>query len=323
MMIMKKIIHLTTKTICHVIVLRKALRWFLRTSLHGTKKKKGFARLLEFISLSVPTDDINYVIREKYEDLIINIDTKPNEHGGVSSIFWRGYSQYEPETSPIFTRLVESTDTFIDIGANWGYYTLLAAAKNPKTRIISFEPHPIWFDQIKKNIAVNNFKNIQVINKAVSHQCGEVIFYIDNIHPETSSLQKETFDNNSDTSKVIVASTTIDKFVEDNLMSQKPNIGLIKIDVEYFEGYVLEGARNTIRKFLPDMIIEILSVTDDEFKISNCEKIQNIIDEFGYKSFWISKHGLVREESVQGHDQSGGAYNYLLTKKSWDQVINY
>ena len=321
-MIMKKIIQLTTKTICHVIFLRKVLRWILRILLHGTKKKKGFARLLEFISLSVPTDDINHFFKEKFEDLIINIDTRPNRHAGVSSIYWRGYSQYEPETSLIFTRLIESTDAFIDIGANWGYYTLLAAAKNPKTRIISFEPHPIWFGQMKKNIAVNNFKNIQVINKAVSDQCEEVIFYIDNIHPETSSLQKETFDNNSDTSEVIVSSTTIDKFVEDNLMSQTLSIDLIKIDVEYVEGYVLEGARNTIRKFLPDIIIEILSVTGDEFKINNCEKIQNVIDEFGYKSFWLSRHGLVREESVQGHDQFEGAYNYLLTQKSLDQIIN-
>ena len=316
---MKQIIHLTVKAICNFVVLRKALRWIIRSLLHKTEKKKGFPRLLEFISMVVPTDDINHFFEEKFEDFTINIDTKPYEHGAVSSIYWRGYSQYESETSPIFCSLIESADTFIDIGANWGYYTLLAAAKNPKIRVISFEPHPIWFAQIKKNIAVNNFNNIQVIDNAVSNKCGEVTLYIDNLHPECHSLEKEVFNNdnmNLNTSEVIVSSTTLDKFIKDNLVNEKLSIDLIKIDVEFFEGYVLEGARNTIREFLPDMIIEILLLTNDEFKINNFEKIQSIVDEFGYNSYWISNKGLVEEQSIKGHDQSEGAYNYLLTQKA-------
>jgi FkbM family methyltransferase len=318
---MKNIISIIIKTICKIAFIKKALRRTIRNLLHRKTQQKEIQRILEFISRSISVDDIESFY-ENYEGLKIKIATKPKEDGHVNGIYWKGYSQYGPETETtlIISELVKSANIFIDIGANWGYYSLLAARVNPNIKIIAFEPHPFWCDQLKKNTDANNFNNIEVVEKAVSNESGKVIFYIDNLHPECSSLQKNATDFNfvqkesADTSKITVSSTTIDKYINDAFGNKKPKIDLIKIDVVMHEGYVLDGCKDTIRECLPDIIVEIISEQIDK---ENFVKILNIIDEFEYNSYWISNKGLIEQQvAKQLIPEHVGGYNYLLTQKS-------
>ena len=91
-------------------------------------------------------------------------------------IFWQGgYHQFE--YTDIFIRLIKKVNTFYDIGANIGYYSLLAAMENEKIRVVGFEPAtgPLFY--FKENVRINSFNNIKVESIALSHKEGEIEFY--------------------------------------------------------------------------------------------------------------------------------------------------
>ncbi len=61
-----------------------------------------------------------------------------------------GIEAFEPEMGPLFKTLISSSRTFLDVGANTGFYSILAATINPKCAIHAFEPVPAIFDSLKK-----------------------------------------------------------------------------------------------------------------------------------------------------------------------------
>jgi FkbM family methyltransferase len=76
-------------------------------------------------------------------------------------------------------------DTVIDIGANFGSFTVLASKKVGRTgRVIAFEPNPDVCERLKHNVAINALSNIEVRNEAVCGQDGEIVLLLQ----ERSSL---------------------------------------------------------------------------------------------------------------------------------------
>jgi hypothetical protein len=84
-----------------------------------------------------------------------------------------GYRSEEYELT-VFKSELESSLVVLDIGANIGVYTLTAARYADK--VYSFEPVPISFLDLKKNVKVNYYKNVFTVNKAVSDKTGHAQF---------------------------------------------------------------------------------------------------------------------------------------------------
>jgi len=88
----------------------------------------------------------------------------------------KSYEEFETEVTK---KIVNDGDVVLDIGANIGYYTLIFAklvGKNGK--VYAFEPEPNNLAILKKNIEINGYKNIEVIDKVVSNKNGTVKLYI-------------------------------------------------------------------------------------------------------------------------------------------------
>lgn len=62
--------------------------------------------------------------------------------GFATGLYWYGFENYEPATSRTLRFFFERVSTFVDVGANIGFYSLLAGHWNPELRIIAFEPVP-------------------------------------------------------------------------------------------------------------------------------------------------------------------------------------
>jgi len=86
---------------------------------------------------------------------------------------------YEPEVSSYIIKNLKSGETFIDIGANNGYYTLLVANLVGNGKIISIEPNPEAFKRLMTNIALNNLSNVISLNLALSDSEGKALLYLD------------------------------------------------------------------------------------------------------------------------------------------------
>jgi FkbM family methyltransferase len=159
---------------------------------------------------------------------------------------------YEDYTTEVFKNLIKLNMTVVDIGANIGYFTLIASRLAGK--VYAFEPEPHNYDLLVKNIAVNNYKNIITIQKAVSNRSGKTRFYIDKVNLGGHSFAQNTILQRA--GYLEVEAVTLDEFFE-NAVNQGPGIDIIKMDVEGAEGLVIAGAQRIFRRKLR-VIMEFL-----------------------------------------------------------------
>ncbi len=124
--------------------------------------------------------------------------------------------------------------TFADVGANVGYYTILACKMGVPT--LAIEAHPETYRVLEKNLSLNGCDNVRTVPRAVWRESGlrvrivspEAQFGMAHIDPEETGE---------------VETVTLDE-----LLAPYDRIGLVKLDVEGAEVAALEGAHETLRR---------------------------------------------------------------------------
>ncbi len=160
------------------------------------------------------------------------------EHG-----YWLG--SYEYHKRRMFEKIVYPGAVIYDIGANAGYFSLLAAEMTgEKGLVYAFEPLPRNIDFIKWHIRLNKMVNIQVIEAAVSDQIGEAYFDL-GASTAMGHLAKS--------GELAVTSVTLDGLLDEGKI-QPPNI--IKLDVEGAEFLALSGAQKLVETYQPIIFMD-------------------------------------------------------------------
>ena len=150
----------------------------------------------------------------------------------------------------------------IDAGANTGLYSMLAATVAHKGKVYAFEPDAKNYSLLQKNTA--GYENIHTYNLGLgdtethktffaSDYSGEYSHFIDNGMP-LDELAKEG-------KQIDVSVTTIDDFVKKNNIQK---VDFIKMDTEGYEAKILEGARDTISKFKPQIGMSAYHHSEDK-----------------------------------------------------------
>lgn len=156
-----------------------------------------------------------------------------------------------PVQEKIAESLVEG-GVFYDIGANAGFFSLLAAKRaGARGKVFAFEPEPRNADLLRRNAQMNGFTQIKVIEKAVSDQSGSgTLFVADNsgMHSLAASGRPGDVVNQMKIEKV-----QVDQLVESG---QLPPPNVVKIDVEGLEYSVMRGMARTIEQHRPRIIYE-------------------------------------------------------------------
>lgn len=153
-------------------------------------------------------------------------------------------------------------NVFYDIGANVGFFTVLAAKLiTPTGAVYAFEPVPKNTTYIRQNIALNNFHNVTVIEKAVFNTTGQGELLVPS-HPGGAALSTTT------TPPDVQYAMTVELISIDNLVFQQKLTppAVVKIDVEGAEINVLQGMCRTIQEFRPIVIYEIDDEKEEPFK---------------------------------------------------------
>lgn len=215
-------------------------------------------------------------------------------------LYWKGADAFE--YTPIFERLARKIDFFMDIGANTGYYSILAAAVNEKIIVHSFEPAHGPAHYLRENITINQFgNNIQAHDIALSDKESEVEFYeVQNAKYQylthnlggVGSLKKES---NTKRSSTRVKTLPLDHFVEQEGIQR---VDLIKIDTEGTENLILNGSHKTILQFKPIIICETL--------FNRIEKeLETIMQSHGYEFYNHLDQKLHRVNSLVREKDNG------------------
>ena len=131
-----------------------------------------------------------------------------------------------------------------DIGANVGFYTLLAAKlAGPAGHVYAFEPAPRNFDFLRRHVTMNAISNVTLMQAAICSEAGQAMFDLGKSF-ETGRLSRN--------GEVMVRVETIDQLVFEHSM---PPPHVIKIDVEGHEAEVLGGARETLKRYRPIVFV--------------------------------------------------------------------
>ncbi|MBY0316021.1 MAG: FkbM family methyltransferase [Bdellovibrionales bacterium] len=192
---------------------------------------------------------------------------------------------HEPETEKVLKKLISKAKVFCDIGANFGYFSFLAQQLEPQAQIYSFEPLPKNIENFKKNLKLNAFSKIELVEACLSDQIGETEFLLP---PAGESgwgrmAHRDLFSGEKIKRSVI----TLDSFFLQRKINQ---CDLIKIDVEGYEFKVLQGARNVIAKFKPQICIELNEPCLIDTGTSG-EEIFKHLKSLGYRMHSISSSG--------------------------------
>lgn len=179
-------------------------------------------------------------------------------------LFWEGYRGFEYDLVKIFIEVVKQASVFLDVGANIGYYSLLASAFNPKLEIVSFEPLPAAYRYLRTNLYNNHFINVTPQRMALSDEKGTAQFFvsknlkfldIDDHLTSTGSLDEDQATRTNVTESFEVKTETLDAYVERYLWDK---VDIIKLDTEASEHFVLRGAENVLTKHRPIVFCEVL-----------------------------------------------------------------
>lgn len=154
---------------------------------------------------------------------------------------WREHC-YEPHLSRLFRENLRPGDTFVDVGANIGYFTLLACAcVGPRGQVHSFEPNSDTFQALEQNVRLNQFHQATLNNLALTDQSGSVqLWFGPGIDSGLVSMQQTS---SLLTEKMVAQATTLDEYISTRGVGK---IHAMKLDVEGAELLVLKGAKQLL-----------------------------------------------------------------------------
>lgn len=200
---------------------------------------------------------------------------------------------------------------FYDIGANSGYYGILAAyLGNGKTQTFSFEPLKEYTSFLEESVKLNRLeKEVRIFELALGSKEGKAVM---EMAGSGSSLTDGFLGgkNKYPTREVVV--TRLDTLVKkENL----PTPHFVKIDVEAFELEVLKGSLETIKASQPIIFIEIINIYKGPYgKFINKEavKVFDLLTSLDYNGFIVGEN----IEAVNSVVENEGAFMYLFLNKN-------
>lgn len=237
-----------------------------------------------------------------------------NDCGGrdqvVTAVNDNGWRGYEPPLPTVIAKICKGWNpVFIDVGANTGYYSLLAAVTGA-SRVYAFEPVPSIFQIFKSNIAESALDGkITTYDTGIGETEGSFTLYLPldghGLIETSASLNKDFRAQHS--AQMEVAVTTLDAFGQAEEAGLAGQQVLMKIDVETLEPEVIRGGGQFIEKYRPVIAIEILPGSDVAFFEKFCA-------EYRYDHIWLRPEQPL-DISAAGIETSLHMRDHLLIPK--------
>ena len=205
-----------------------------------------------------------------------------------AQLYWQGYQEADLGVLRLIRRHLPRDGVFVDIGANIGSFTLVAARLAGRGRVHAFEPSAHHFSRLSRNVGLNRFDNV-VLNRAGLSDCeGEADLFL----PCSSGVM-----NNSGAASLFspqgnlnVERVDLLRFDDYVLKSGIDRIDLVKIDIEGAEHAALKGASEALARFRPIVLMEL---DLDNLRRAGCEpsRILEFWARLGYRVGRIEASG--------------------------------
>lgn len=274
-------------------------------------KNSGFVKISE-----------NEILAKIFSGAKMYLD--PGDIGLVPHLLLDG--EWEHDVTQAWLSTIKPKDIVLDIGANFGYYGVLAVQQaNRDCKVVMFEANPKLMPYLSKTITVNSFQDCLIAeNYAVADKKGKVKLNILKDYIASSSIhdidQLNEYNQNGAEfeleSTVEVSALTIDDYCKDNGI---PSLNVIKMDIEGYEDKAYAGMRKII-KASPSITLFV------EFTKSgyvNPERFYNdMLEDFG-NVYLISNTGkLTKPKSSTYKSVIGDATDWVMPVFSKKNLID-
>jgi FkbM family methyltransferase len=224
---------------------------------------------------------------------------------------WYVYWDFKAKDRDRLYSLVKKGDVVFDVGTNIGE-TLLNFARLTGDRgyVYGFEPDDENYNNVQKNISLNNFKNVQVFKQAISDKKETVKLYCVDPHNRGMNRILEA-GQGTESQFILLETTTLDRIIAEN---KTERLNVMKIDIEGYEMHALKGAVETLKRFKPILFIEIGYTRLINNKTTPNELIK-LLEELGYSIFHSETDQSITSQYNFSYLGDGGMDVYALASK--------
>lgn len=221
------------------------------------------------------------------------------------NIFFTGV--YDSNSVNFINKTLCEGDTFLDIGANIGCFTLAGARKVGRSgRVLAFEPVDLVSKKLEHNISLNKLDNVTIVRKAVYERDTQIKLHLarqENLG--MSSIQRHDSESGE---TVNVEAISLDDYLRKENINE---VKIIKIDIEGAELSALKGMDNILSKLKPVLVLEVSPAVSK----SSEERLRvfNLLHQKNYERFVIQDDGKLRHPNDQELDEHS---NFVFIQKS-------
>jgi FkbM family methyltransferase len=170
-------------------------------------------------------------------------------------LFWRGGEYYEPITRQLMQTLVQPGDTFIDIGAHIGFFSLVVGCYRRGVKVLAFEPNPKNYRILKANVEINALGDMTCQPIAISDADGMAELYLTESDMSASLMKDFQMQDTKQIESIEVRTRSLDSYLQQHKIDGPM---IIKVDIEGHEPAFFRGAMETLSRRRPDIILEVL-----------------------------------------------------------------
>lgn len=214
----------------------------------------------------------------------------------LSNIYWNGEEGHELLMGRGMAVALKRANILLDVGSNFGFYSVWGQKINPRLRVYCFEPVDHLLEDNKHFHLANKVNRVTYDNRALGNKNGTATILIPVLKRLKFLMTSATLSSDFASHKGFktiskeVKIVTLDSFASEIREGVGPELHktVIKIDVEGFEADVLAGGMEFFREYKPLVFIEIF------LRDKNIELISNFVNAVRYQVFVPVVPGLVR-----------------------------
>lgn len=267
---------------------------FLSFQKHPLTRKKPFGALYRYFKFNC----FQYINEKpKVYNWIdgLKFYAQKGDAGIVANVYFK---LFDYEDSMFLIHNLKENELFVDIGANVGHYSLLAAGIC-KADVFAFEPIPATVIKLEKNVSLNGLSHkIRIFNLGLGAENSNLNFTNTKGVMNSVSLGFETD----------IVSVEVKK-LDDVLINSVPNF--LKIDVEGYEYFVLKGGENILKKKELKYIIIELNFSTSKFGHTN-EEIANLLLSYNFVPI---NYDVERKKMQAVESYNREKFNTIFVKK--------
>jgi FkbM family methyltransferase len=280
----------------------------------GTLEKHTYARrmselhavLSEYRELLTGTDIAAIRIDERFVVLEsrfggVRFPSDPSDRG-IPPMVALNFRSYERKDFVMLRRLVPRGATFVDVGANIGWYSLHVAAADPTAKVYAFEPVPSSFGWLRAGVELNALRNVEAVPMAVSDRTRDVVLYVDEAIAGAASAAPSA--GGDELRGVRCRAIRLDDFARERGVA--PDV--VKLDIEGGELAALEGSTRILTTHRPIVFCEMLRKLAKPFGYHP----NDIIDLMGRHGYTCFRAEGSRLEPFASMDESTTETNFFF-----------